>query len=148
LPLTEKRAARLGLAAIDMDACLPHCGREACGLCFSACAAAGYHAIVYVRIGIEYDGRGGPVSDSGFLAPVILKNKCVGCGLCQARCRAVNVTDKKLLGASAVTVMAGPGREDRIVAGSYRELQRQRQERNKPLPTTTTEDAYLPDFLR
>lgn len=148
LPLEEKRAARLGLAVIDENACLPHCGKEACGLCFSECAAAGYNAIEYVRVGIDYDDRGTPIPDSGFLAPVVLEDKCVGCGLCQARCRAVNVTEKELLGESAVKVMAGPGREDRIVTGSYRDLQSKRKAEKKPPLGETTENEYLPDFLR
>jgi NAD-dependent dihydropyrimidine dehydrogenase PreA subunit len=133
---------------IDTDTCLPHCGKEACGLCFSACAAAGYHAIEYVRIGIEYDSSGAPLAGSGFLAPVVLEDKCVGCGLCQARCRAVNVADKHLLRESAVKIAAGPGKEDRLVAGSYRDLQKKRQERSKRRPVEATENEYLADFLR
>lgn len=148
LALDEKRAARLGLAVIDENACLPHCGKEACGLCFSECAAAGYHAIEYIRVGIEYDAGGRPLADSGFLAPVVLADRCVGCGLCQARCHAVNVVEKRLLDGSAVRVAAGLGREDRIVSGSYRELQNQRRERNRPQPRETKRDEYLPDFLR
>lgn len=148
LPLEEKRAARLGLAVIDTGTCLPHCGKEACGLCFGECAAAGYHAIEYVRVGIEYDGVGSPISDSGFLAPVILEDKCVGCGLCQARCRAAHVVNTKRLRESAVRVIAGPGREDRIVTGSYRDLQIERQGRGRQRPGDTTEHEYLPDFLR
>ena len=148
LPLAEKRAARVALAVIDTSTCLPHCGKAACGWCFSACAAAGYDAIEYVRVGMEYDGRGMPIADSGFLAPVVLADKCVGCGLCQARCRVVNVTEKKLIAASAVRIVAGPGQEDRIVAGSYLDLQSQRRERNKPKSIEATENEYLPDFLR
>jgi NAD-dependent dihydropyrimidine dehydrogenase PreA subunit len=148
LPLAEKRAARLGLAVIDTGTCLPHCGEEACGLCFGECAAAGYHAIEYVRVGIEYDGAGSPISDSGLLAPVILEDKCVGCGLCQARCRAAHVVNTKRLLESAVRVIAGPGREDRIVAGSYRDLLRERRQRARPRQIGPTESEYLPDFLR
>jgi NAD-dependent dihydropyrimidine dehydrogenase PreA subunit len=148
LPLREKRAARLGLAVVNAETCLPHCGKEACGLCVDACAEAGYGAIEYVRVGIEYDDRGMPVGDSGFLAPVVLEDRCVGCGLCQARCRAVNVAEKRLLSASAVEVVAGPGREDRLVAGSYRDLQDERRRRKKPRQNETTESEYLPDFLR
>lgn len=148
LPLDEKRAARLGLAVIDTNTCLPHCGKEACGWCYSACAAAGYNAIEYVRVGMAYDGRGMLSAESGFLAPVALADKCVGCGLCQARCRAVNVTEKQLLDASAVRIVAGPDKEDRLVAGSYLDLQNQRHERNKPKPIETTDNEYLPDFLR
>ncbi len=148
LPLSEKRAARLGLAELDIKTCLPHCRREQCGLCFEECAAAGYHAIEYIRIGVQYDNGGMPVADSGFLTPVILKEKCIGCGLCQARCYAVNVRDKKLLGESAVTIMAGPGKEDRLVTGSYRDLQNERTNRIRQNTIKGPKNEYVPDFLR
>jgi len=147
LALNEKRAARLGLAVIDTRTCLPHCQREACAWCVDECSKAGYHAIEYVRIGIEYDDRGRPIVDSGFLTPVIIADKCVGCGLCQARCRAVNVMERKQLSKSAVIIMAGPDKEDRIVAGSYRDLQEKRKS-SKPQQIKATENEYLPDFLR
>ena len=148
LPLDEKRAARLGLAELDIKTCLPHCKRDQCGWCFEECAAAGYNAIEYVRIDIQYDNGGRPIADSGFLAPVVLKEKCIGCGLCQARCYAVNVRDKKLLGESAVKIMAGPDREDRVVKGSYQDLQNERTNRIKKNPIKRPKNEYLPDFLR
>ena len=148
LPLDEKRAARLGLAEIDKKTCMPHCQSDKCGLCFDECAAAGYNAIEYIHIGIEYDNWGMPIADSGFLAPVVLKDKCIGCGLCQTRCFAVNVKDKKLLSESAVKVLAGPGKEDRIVTGSYRDLQKERISRVKQRHIKAPENEYLPDFLR
>ena len=148
LSLDEKRAARLGLAEINVKTCLPHCQDDKCGLCFEECAAAGYNAIEYIHIGVEYDNWGMPIADSGFLAPVVLKDKCIGCGLCQARCYAVNVRDKKLLGESAVKVMAGPGKEDRIVAGSYKDLQNKRTNHIRQNQIKGPKNEYLPEFLR
>jgi len=146
--LDEKRAARLGLAEIDVKTCLPHCQSDKCGLCVDECAVVGYNAIEYIHIGVEYDNWGMPIADSGFLAPVVLKDKCVGCGLCQARCYAVNVKDKNLLNESAVMVIAGPGKEDRIVTGSYRDLQNERTNRVKQHQINAPKNEYLPDFLR
>ncbi|MFO0883166.1 MAG: hypothetical protein U0894_03105 [Pirellulales bacterium] len=58
-------------------------------------------------------------------------DKCVGCGLCQARCYAVNFVDKQLLSASAIIVEAGPGKEDRLLTGSYQELRAQEAKERK-----------------
>ena len=65
------------------------------------------------------DGEGRPIEGTGFLAPVIRPDLCVGCGLCQTRCFAINVEEKKLIPESAVIIEAGPGKEDRLLRGSY-----------------------------
>lgn len=148
LTLDEKRAARLGLAEVNKNICLPHSLSEDCGLCLEECTAAGYNAIEFLRVGIEYDEWGMPVEDSGFLAPVVLEDKCVGCGLCQSRCYARNVKELKLLDQSAIKVAAGPGKEDRIASGSYLRLQEERINRIKKQQPAAPDNDYLPDFLR
>jgi ferredoxin len=148
LPLEEKRAARMGLAEVDKSTCLPHCQKLQCGLCVEECAAAGYNAMEYIRVGIQYDNRGMPIADSGFLAPVVIEEKCVGCGLCQAKCYAANVKELSLLDKSAVVVKMGLGKEDRIVRGSYKQLQEERINRRKQEQPAAPENDYLPDFLR
>jgi len=151
LGLEEKRAARIGLAEVDRKACLPHAGREACQLCVDECRMAGYNAIEFIRVGGRVDENGRPVEGSGYLAPVVREDRCVGCGLCQMRCRSINVKSKKLLGRSAIRVVAGLGKEDRIVSGSYLALReqraRQRQQQNRVEGATNGGD-YLPDFLK
>lgn len=147
LPLAEKRAARMGLAVVNETTCLPHAGREACDLCVQECDAAGYHAIEYTQVGTKVDDSGNPVPGSGYLAPVVRDDKCVGCGLCQTRCYAINVKDKHLLSRSAIIVEAGEGKEDRMMHGSYIELReeeaRQRAARN---PEQKVEAEYfVPD---
>jgi ferredoxin len=104
LTLDEKRVTRMGLAVVERATCLPHAQREACQLCVDECAVAGYNAIEFTRVGTEVDDAGLPVEGSGFLAPVVLAEKCVGCGLCQTRCRAINGVQKRLLRASAIRV--------------------------------------------
>ena len=153
LPLAEKRAARMGLAVVDGRACLPHAGRDDCTLCFDECEAAGYHAIEFVRVRVEVDESGRPIEDTGYAAPVVLADACVGCGLCQTRCRHINVERKRLLNKSAILVVAGPGNEDRLLRGSYlalREEQRRKREaeRGKRRPRGKAGDSYLPDFLK
>lgn len=159
LPLLEKRVARMGLAKLDLGTCLPHAGREACQLCVDECIAAGYNALEFTRVHVEVDEDGQPVAGSGFAAPVVLPDKCVGCGLCQTRCFHINVEEKRLLQESAIVIFAGPGRredgsniEDRLMSGSYLELRKQdaarnEAERRKMLEAQGVKDdgGYMPD---
>lgn len=119
LPIEEKRHARMGLAIVNEATCLPFAGTGACDLCVQECKAAGYNAIEYTQVGVEVDDDGRPIDGTGFLAPVVLPDACVGCGLCQTRCYAINVKEEKLITESAIIVLAGPGREDRMMTGSY-----------------------------
>lgn len=151
LPLEEKRVARMGLAIVNEQTCLPIAGREACQLCVDECAAAGYDAIEFMRVGTEVDEKGYPIEDSGFLAPVVINDKCVGCGVCQTRCYKVNVEQKGLLEESAIVILAGEGREDRMMSGSYIELREkeaaERESERRRREQETGEGSYLPDFL-
>jgi ferredoxin len=154
LPLEEKRVARMGLAVVNQETCLPYAGQGECQLCVDECTTAGYHAIEFVLAGTELDPFGMPIPDSGFLAPVVLADLCVGCGLCQARCFGMNVAaDRGRLSESAIVVQAGEGREDRLRYGSYIALraaeQRQRErEQSTYLKDEDAGDSYLPDFLK
>ncbi|MBN2291608.1 MAG: 4Fe-4S binding protein [Pirellulales bacterium] len=154
ITLAEKRVARMGLAEVDQDTCLPYAGKEECQLCVDECAASGYGAIEFMTVGTETDERGIPIEGTGMLAPVVLAEKCVGCGLCQTRCYAINVKTKRLLSQSAIIIEAGPGKEDRIMSGSYLALraeeqrQRKAQRQEQADNTETDGDSYLPDFLK
>lgn len=122
LPLEEKRHARIGLAIVDEVSCLPWAGSEACQLCVDECRAAGYDAIDFRQVHTEIAADGNPVAGTGFVAPVVDESKCVGCGLCQTRCTAINVNERGVLSVTAIAIEAGPGREDRLTTGSYRAL--------------------------
>jgi NAD-dependent dihydropyrimidine dehydrogenase PreA subunit len=152
LPLEEKKVCRIGLAEVNLQTCLPHAGREACQLCVDECHHAGYHAIEFTRVRTEVDAAGNPVEDSGFVAPVVLAEKCVGCGLCQTRCYGINVADKRLLSESAIIIRAGAGKEDRLMSGSYLAVRRaeaeQRASEQKTRAKASGGDSYLPEFLK
>jgi len=132
LPLDQKCAFRMGLAVVDLQTCLPHAQREACQLCVDECAKAGYNALEFRRVGTQADPFGQPIEDTGFLAPVVVADKCVGCGLCQTRCRMVNVRQKGLLAVSAIVVQAGEPAAAHPVSR----------------PAGPPADAYLPESLR
>jgi len=108
-------SARMALAVVDKQTCLPYAGRKACRYCVDECTAAGYEAIEFIRVGGQVDETGRPVDGSGFVAPAVLKEKCVGCGLCQMRCRAMNVKNEHLLVGSAIMIQAGPDPQYTVV---------------------------------
>jgi ferredoxin len=114
LPLEIKKTVRMGLAIVDPATCLPWANREACQLCVDECVAAGYHAIEFTRVHTQVDEMGAPIADSGYVAPVVLADRCVGCGLCQTRCYGINVQERAVLSSSAIVIRAGEGREDRM----------------------------------
>ncbi|MBQ9813256.1 MAG: 4Fe-4S binding protein [Thermoguttaceae bacterium] len=106
LTIPEKRRFVLGLAVVDRTACLPFTGAADCRLCVDECARAGYDAIEFVAVGTQIDKDGRPIEDVGFLAPVVRAERCVGCGLCQARCAAIVVRTDKALARPAIKVTA------------------------------------------
>jgi NAD-dependent dihydropyrimidine dehydrogenase PreA subunit len=130
LPLEEKKVARMGLAIVNKETCLPHADREACQLCVDECGKAGYHAIEFVHVHTEVDDAGQPIAGTGYDAPVVLDDKCVGCGLCQTACYQLIAKAGKL-DESAIIVEAGQGREDRLMDGSYRDLRREDEQRRR-----------------
>jgi len=106
LDLDRKRRLAIGLAVVNGSTCLPHAQSGHCRLCKEECDAAGYRAIEFIRVGTRTDAAGNPVEDSGYYAPLVRADRCVGCGLCQTRCHVVNVVQKKLLEESAIVVRA------------------------------------------
>ncbi len=148
LPIEEKKVARMGLAIVNQQTCLPLAGREACQLCVDECVAAGYDAIEFQQVHTQVDDDGNPIEGSGFLAPVVLADKCVGCGLCQTRCHAINVKEKHLLRESAIIIEAGPGKEDRLMSGSYIQLREEEAARRKQEQRELKGDSefFVPDL--
>ncbi len=148
LPLEEKRFVRIGRAVVDPTLCLPYVGRSECQWCVQECARTGHKALEFVRIGTETDAAGTPIADTGFLAPVVQPEKCVGCGMCEAICHAMNVRRNPLLTESAIHVEGGEGKEDRLRTGSYRALREAEEAAGNTSRPDPTGDTYLPDFLK
>jgi len=163
LPLEEKRAARVGLAVVNPATCLPLARRGSCVIegtnppvlfCQNECTKAGYNAISILSIPAEMeDGR--PVGDEKFMTPDVdpeKLEKCNGCGLCQTRCYHVNVKQRRLLQESAIVVVAGADREDRLTHGSYIALREEtflkREQQRKKLQPKGAGDSYVPPSLR
>ncbi|MCW8133450.1 MAG: 4Fe-4S binding protein [Planctomycetota bacterium] len=152
LPMQEKREARMGLAILNLQTCLPHAGKEACQMCVDECDAAGYHALEFERVRVEVDADGMPVEGSGFSAPKVIHDRCVGCGLCQTRCFHVNAEEKGLLKESAIVIHAGEGKredgssyEDRLMKGSYVELRKKEAAKREAERKKLLEDSGVKD---
>ena len=145
LPLEEKKVARMGLAVVNETTCLPFAGKEDCDLCVQECDAAGYHAIEFIQVGTEVDDDGIPVEGTGFRAPVVLADKCVGCGLCQTRCNGINVKEKGLLAESAIIIEAGEGKEDRLMSGSYLELRKNESQSHRNVEPSS--EYFVPESM-
>lgn len=147
LSLEEKRVARMGLAAVDEKRCLPYANKQSCRYCVDACKQTGHEAIEVQLLPTEFDEDGMPVENSMVEAPVVLADKCVGCGICQARCRAMNVDGERLLEQSAIVVAGGAENSDRLASGSYIELRRrERQERDRQSPVEPAGGGYELDL--
>jgi len=149
LPLEEKKVARMGLAIVNERTCLPFANRQACRACVDECKEAGYDAIEFVRVHTQVDDAGDPIEGSSQDAPVVLADKCVGCGLCQMSCYRVNVKKAELLDRSAIIIEAGEGKEDRLMTGSYVELRqeeaRQRESQRQRAIGDTGNEFFVPD---
>lgn len=146
LPLEEKKVARMGLAIVNESTCLPFANREACQLCVDECNAAGYEAIEFVNVHTALDSDGLPIDGSGFIAPVVLADKCVGCGLCQTRCYAINVKEKHLLAGSAIVIEAGLGKEDRLMNSSYIQLREVEKLRREAITASPPIEFFVPEL--
>jgi polyferredoxin len=102
LRLIERRHARVGIAVLLRDRCLPWAQDERCLVCEEQCP---YGAVV-----LEQDDR------HRFGLPVVKAERCNGCGKCEDRCPVV--------GDSAIIV--APHGELRLATGSYVEECRSR----------------------
>ena len=101
LTLAEKKHAKLGTAFIDKNRCLVWEQDRLCLICDEQCP---YNAIVFQW-------------KDGFRRPVVIENKCNGCGFCEEQC--------PVSGASAIIVTTRG--EIRLSEGSYIEAARQQQ---------------------
>ena len=81
LPLEEKQATKIGLAAFDTTRCIPYAYGRFCGVCEEHCPIPD-KAIYYVEVErIDRDGN-----RSTLKQPRVDPDKCIGCGICEFVC--------------------------------------------------------------
>ena len=98
------------------------------------------------QVGTVADENGDPIDGTVYRAPVVLADKCVGCGLCQTRCNVINVKEKRLLSESAIIIEAGDGNEDRLMSGSYIDLRNAESRRATSIHKQDSDgDYFVPD---
>jgi len=77
-PVADRGSVRMGTAVIDRDLCVSLRGIR-CEVCYRCCP------FIDDAIRIKYSLREGD-SHHAIFEPVVDKDKCVGCGLCEQRC--------------------------------------------------------------
>ncbi len=80
LSLAEKHKTVIGIAVFDKDRCLPYARAEECLVCEEHCPT-GEKAIVFEEKEVSLRGEVRRVKH-----PVLVKERCVGCGICETRC--------------------------------------------------------------
>lgn len=75
--LEDIRAARMGLAVIDIENCLSWNGMR-CEICYLTCPVRGK--------AITVERRPGPEGTHARLVPIVHSDHCTGCGVCEKKC--------------------------------------------------------------
>ena len=92
---TSVSSIKIGTAEIDTYQCLAY-RDTGCRFCYDACVKAGYNAI-------ELEGNSSGTNPH----PVVLTDKCVGCGACQSVC--VSLTEGSVAeGSTEVAIVVRP----------------------------------------
>jgi MauM/NapG family ferredoxin protein len=86
LSLDVKRKTVIGLAVLDKNLCLPYARGEECLVCEEHCPT-GKKAIIFD----ERDVTCGGVTKR-LKQPVVVKNLCIGCGICETKCPVAGVS--------------------------------------------------------
>lgn len=81
LPIEEKKKVKIGTARIDTTRCIPYSEYENCLVCEEQCPVPTKAIKFEIKDIITFKGD---VRRLKF--PVVLKDKCIGCGICENKC--------------------------------------------------------------
>ena len=95
LSLEEKRTQPIGKAYVDPRICIPWSGRGECIVCEEMCPLPAKAIILEDKEILDSTGQWVKVQ-----APVVLHNRCIGCGVCENKC--------PIYGEGAIRVMVDP----------------------------------------
>jgi MauM/NapG family ferredoxin protein len=82
LDLARKRQAVIGVAIIDRNRCLPWADGTPCIVCEEMCPVP--DKAIELQTGGGGGGRGG--GNNGVQKPVVIADRCIGCGICEYQC--------------------------------------------------------------
>jgi len=84
LDLDDKRERVLGVAVIDHDRCLPWADETPCIVCEEMCPVP--DKAIKLQGGDGGGGRGRGGGGAGVQRPVVIADRCTGCGICEYQC--------------------------------------------------------------
>ncbi len=84
ITLEEKHATPMGLASINRDRCLPWAYNTSCVVCEEMCPLP--EKAIVLEQGAGQGQGSGQVETADLLKPRVLREKCIGCGVCEFHC--------------------------------------------------------------
>ena len=91
LPLEQKQKYVIGTAVFDKGRCLPWAFHTNCLVCEEHCPT-GKKAIVFDERDVTYGGVTRRLKQ-----PVVVKNLCIGCGICETKCPVEGVSAVRVI---------------------------------------------------
>ena len=86
LDLERKRQAVLGVAVIDRNRCLPWAEETACIVCEEMCPVPDKAIELQAASGDAASDPGNIIEGSDVQKPIVVADRCIGCGICEAQC--------------------------------------------------------------
>ena len=120
--------ARMGVAVIDRDACLAFWGIQ-CDACYRACPLIGQAITLEFR-------RNERTGKHAFAEPVVHRDVCTGCGLCEHAC----ITEKAAIFVLPVKIATGKAGEHYIKGWEKQDEERLNNLKERKVKETTPED--------
>jgi len=130
----EINKARMGVAMVDKDSCLAFWGIQ-CDACYRVCPLMGD------AISLEYK-RNERTGKHAFLQPVVNRDSCTGCGMCEHAC----ITEKPAIFVLPVELASGKVGDHYIKGWDKKDEERLRNQKEKQQKEKKSAEDYLNDM--
>ncbi|MDI6782761.1 MAG: 4Fe-4S binding protein [bacterium] len=81
IPLEKKKKTIIGTAYIDKSKCIPYIQPTSCLVCEEMCPVP-TKAIEFIPVTVRFKN----IPPKKVLQPYVVKEKCIGCGICETKC--------------------------------------------------------------